>query len=135
MIPLLLAVLLVVPTGSKVIKVETVQLYKNRAWTNFDLGHTDTVTLDGKRTLYFIHNQIRCSVAPEYIQMRFARIHPDGSIDTTGTNTWFTHGSKLKKFTISQTWTMKTKWPVSAQIKVAGGKCWSVERQFKWWQP
>ena len=135
MMSLLLALLLVVPTGSKVIKVESIQHYSNRAWVDFDLGKTDTVTLDGQRTLYFIHNQIRCSKSPEYIQMRFARHHADGSLDTTGTQTWFTHGSTLKKFTLTQTWTMKTKYPVSAQVKVAGGKCWSSERQFKWWQP
>lgn len=133
---ILLALLLaVIPTGSKVTKVETTQHYANRVWTDFDLGKTDTVLLNGKRTLYFIHTSLRCSKTPEYIQLRFAR-HINGKpLDTTGTNTWFTTGSKLHKFTISQTWTMATKHPVSAQIKVAGGKCWSVERQFKWWQP
>lgn len=136
MIHILLAVMLaVVPTGSKVEKIETVQHYSNRAWTDFDLGTKDTVSLNGKRTLYFIHTSLRCSITPEYVQLRFARHIPGKSLDTTGTNTWFTHGSKLHKFTISQTWTMETKYPVSAQIKVAGGNCWSVERQFKWWQP
>ena len=75
---------------------------------------------------------------PTYLKLRFARHLPNGTLDTTGTNTWvigknFTGAT----FHASVCWTMDTKYSVTAQVKLVGGASSYVSnlRQFKAWSP
>jgi hypothetical protein len=74
--------------------------------------------------------------APSYVKVRFARVK-GGPDDTTGTNTWVTKGFKGQYWQGSICWTMDTKYPIVAQIKVSGPKKYYTShlRQFKAWSP
>lgn len=75
---------------------------------------------------------------PAYIKVRFARHRNDGTLDTTGTNTWVIGKNyKDKTFHASLCWTIDTKYRVTAQVRVVGNLNSYVSelRQFKAWSP
>lgn len=109
------------------------QSFKPGQWTTY--AGCDPFVLGGARSLFFSQLRLDCTSRPRYVKMRLARIHPDGSTDTTGTNTWVLGKSAPLSWSGSQWWESNTKYPMVAQFKVVGGKCVSTERQFKWWQP
>lgn len=102
-------------------------------WQNF--ASIRPYKLNGKRALFFAQLHLYCSVKPRYAKIRLARIHADGSLDTTGTNTWVLGENASKTPQMSLWWESKTEYPIIAQFKVRGGKCVSTQRQFKFWQP
>ena len=95
----------------------------------------DPFVLGGERSLFFAQLHINCTKRPKYVKLRIARIKPDGTKDTTGTTTWSFTKDTTKDWQGSMWWESKTKYPIVAQYKVVGGKCYSDQRQFKWWQP
>ncbi len=102
-------------------------------WQNF--GGCEPFNLNGERSLFFAQLHINCTKRPKYVKIRLARLKPDGSRDTTGTNTWSFTKNTTRDWQGSMWWESKTKYPIIAQYKVVGGKCYSDQRQFKWWQP
>lgn len=107
--------------------------YVGKGWQNF--AGIAPFQLNGERALFFAQLRLTCSKKPRYIKIRLARVHADGSLDTTGTNTWVMGKNAPERFTGSLWWESLTKYPVKPQFKVTGGKCVSTERQFKFWQP
>lgn len=91
--------------------------------------------LNGKRTLFFVQLHLTCSKKPRYVKIQLARVLPSGKLDTTGTNTWVVGSESTPTWQGSFWWESKTKYPIIARFKVVGGKCFSPQRQFKWWQP
>lgn len=102
-------------------------------WQSF--ADIDPVQLNGERALFFAQLHLTCSKKPRWVKIRLARINADGSLDTTGTNTWVMGKNAPERFTGSLWWESLTKKPIKAQFKVKGGRCYSDERQFKFWQP
>jgi hypothetical protein len=102
-------------------------------WQNF--GGVKPFKLNGDRTLFFAQLHINCTKRPKYVKVRLARLLPSGKKDTTGTNTWSFTKDTTRDWQGTIWWESKTKYPVIAQFKVVGGKCYSDQRQFKWWQP
>lgn len=101
-------------------------------WQNF-FG-CEPFALGGERSLFFVQLHINCEKRPKYVKLRLARITPEGN-DTTGTTTFSFTKETTKDWQGTMWWESKTKHPIVAQYKVVGGKCYSDERQFKWWQP
>lgn len=95
----------------------------------------DPFVLGGPRALVFAQLHLTCTKRPRYVKIRLARLKPDGSKDTTGTNTWTMGKNSPLIWQGSLWWETKTKYPIVAQFKVKGGKCYSNQRQIKWWQP
>ena len=102
-------------------------------WQTF--AGCEPFALGGDRSLFFAQLHINCTKRPKYVKIRLARLKPDGTRDTTGTNTWSFTKNTTKDWQGSIWWEAKTKHPIVAQYKVVGGKCYSDQRQFKWWQP
>lgn len=121
-------------------KIKKAGLHKNEVrqyitvnkWTDFQGGG---FTLNGKRTLFFAQLHLTCSKAPKYVKIRLARHHKNGSLDTTGTNTWIMGKKFPRTWQGSLWWESRTWHPITAQFYVSGGKCFSPQRQFKYWQP
>jgi hypothetical protein len=109
------------------------QTYKPYKWTTFN--GCDPFALGGERSLFFAQLHLTCSKPPKYVKLRLARLLPDGKRDTTGTTTWVLGKGTPKTWQGTTYWEAKTTYPIVAQYKVVGGKCYSDERQFKWWQP
>jgi hypothetical protein len=112
-------------------KSETDQKVTGR-WQNF-FG-CEPFALNGDRSLFFVQLHINCTKRPKYVKLRLARITPEGN-DTTGTTTFSFTKSTTKDWQGTMWWESNTKHPIVAQYKVVGGKCYSDQRQFKWWQP
>lgn len=91
--------------------------------------------LNGKRALFFAQLHLTCSKEPRYVKMQLARVLPTGRLDTTGTTTWTLGAGTTPTWQGSFFWESKTKYPMIVRFKVVGGKCFSPQRQFKWWQP
>lgn len=112
-------------------KVDSNQ-YANGHWQTFaDIQPYD---LGGERALFFAQLHLDCSKKPRWVKIRLARITPNG-LDTTGTNTWVMGQNSPASFQGSLYWESLTKYPITAQFKVGGGKCVSSERQLKYWMP
>jgi hypothetical protein len=109
------------------------QSYKSGKWTTF--AGCAPFEIGGPRSLFFAQLHLECEKRPKWVKIRLARLLPDGSKDTTGTNTWTLGPDAPLKWQGSTWWESKTKYPMVAQFKVGGGKCLSNERQFKWWTP
>ena len=109
------------------------QSAKPFTWTTF--AGCEPYKLNGKRSLFFAQLHLTCTVKPNYVKIRLARILPDGSLDTTGTNTWLMGKAAPKAWQGATWWESNTKYPIVAQYKQGGGKCVSPQRQIKWWQP
>jgi hypothetical protein len=90
--------------------------------------------LGGERALFFVQLHINCEKRPKYVKLRLARLTPNGR-DTTGTTTFSFTKDTTKDWQGTMWWEAKTNHPIVAQYKVVGGKCYSDQRQFKWWQP
>lgn len=101
-------------------------------WTDFQGGG---FKLGGPKTLFFAQLHLTCTKKPKYVKIRLARHHKDGSLDTTGTNTWVTGTDMPNTWQGTIWWESNTKYPITAQFYVSGGNCYSPERQFKWWRP
>jgi hypothetical protein len=102
-------------------------------WQNF--GGCKPFKLNGQRSLFFAQLHLNCTKRPKYVKIRFARLLPNGKKDTTGTTTFSFTKNTTKDWQGTTWWEMKTKHPIVAQYKVVGGKCYSDQRQVKWWQP
>jgi hypothetical protein len=113
-------------------KVESNQSVTGK-WQTFK--NCDPFVLGGERSLFFVQLHINCEKRPKYVKLRLARLLPDGSKDTTGTTTFSFTDQTTKDWQGTMWWESKTTYPIVAQYKVVGGKCYSDERQFKWWQP
>jgi hypothetical protein len=102
-------------------------------WQNF--GGCKPFKLGGDRSLFFAQLHINCKKRPKYVKIRLARLLPNGKKDTTGTTTFSFTKDTTKDWQGTMWWEAKTNRPIVAQYKVVGGKCYSDQRQFKWWQP
>jgi hypothetical protein len=114
------------------------QVIKTGQWTTLKFKGGNSLTrTKNYRTMFCtkVHLDTRKG-APEYVKIRFARIK-SGKDDTTGTNTWVTKGFKGRYWQGALCWTIDTKYPVVAQIKIEGSKksYTSYLRQFKAWSP
>lgn len=124
---------------TKVWKDTSNQRIPEGRWTDlkFD-GKTVLRNPKGTRALYCtqLHLDIQ-DKKPRYVKIRFARHLPGGKLDTTATNTWVIGKDGPRVFHGSMCWAIKTKYPVSAQVKVVGSALsWvSTTRQFKLWSP
>jgi len=100
-------------------------------------GKARTLQGNGKRSIFCMQVAVSMKGKPTVVRLRFARHLPNGTLDTTGTNTYT--GLDVVKSTLyeSPCWEFDSKYPVSAQIKISGkAKSYSViERQFKMWTP
>jgi hypothetical protein len=102
-------------------------------WQTF--AGCEPFVLGGDRSLFFVQLHINCTKQPKYVKLRLARLLPNGKRDTTGTTTFSFTKDTTKDWQGTMWWEAKTKHPIVAQYKVVGGKCYSDQRQFKWWQP
>lgn len=113
-------------------KVESNQSVTGK-WQTFK--NCDPFVLGGERALFFVQLHINCEKRPKYVKLRLARLLPNGKRDTTGTTTFSFTKDTTKDWQGTMWWEAKTNHPIVAQYKVVGGKCYSDQRQFKWWQP
>jgi hypothetical protein len=107
-------------------------------WTTLAFNEGSAMPARSGRALYSVQVRIDCTkkTKPRYVKIRLSRILPDGSRDTTGTNTWLWTKQGPRVFYASHMWQIKATHPVEAQIKIVGGTCKTVTtRQFKLWQP
>jgi hypothetical protein len=102
-------------------------------WQTF--AGCEPFALGGDRSLFFVQLHINCTKRPKYVKLRLARLLPNGKRDTTGTTTFSFTKDTTKDWQGTMWWEAKTNHPIVAQYKVVGGKCYSDQRQFKWWQP
>jgi hypothetical protein len=109
------------------------QTYKPYKWTTFQ--GCEPYALGGNRSLFFAQLHLTCSKPPKYVKLRLARLLPDGKQDTTGTTTWVLGAGTPKTWQGTTYWEAKTEYPIVAQFKVGGGKCYTPQRQIKYWQP
>jgi hypothetical protein len=124
----------IVATAKKsgICKVESDQRVTGK-WQTFK--NCDPFVLGGERSLFFVQLHINCEKRPKYVKLRLARLKPDGTKDTTGTTTFSFTKETTRDWQGTMWWEAKTNYPIVAQYKVVGGKCYSDQRQFKWWQP
>jgi hypothetical protein len=107
-------------------------------WTTLTFDEGSAMPARTGRALYSVQVRIDCTgkTKPKYIKIRLSRIKPDGSRDTTGTNTWVWTKRGPNVFYASHLWQIKATHPTEAQIRIVGGNCKTVTtRQFKLWQP
>ena len=106
-------------------------------WTTLDFDNKKAITkLDRNRALYCAQVGLKYKKKPKYVKMRFARLLPNDSKDTTATNTWVMGKNSPKTFHGSMCWSISTKYPVVVQVKIGGtGQYQSHLRQFKAWSP
>ena len=124
-----------VTTGAKKSHHQKVHGYQRARAHWQDFGGIKAYDLNGKRALFFAQLRLKCTAEPKYVKIRLARILDDGSLDTTGTNTWVLGVDAPKNWSGTFWWESMTEHPIKPQFKVVGGKCHSFERQFKFWQP
>jgi hypothetical protein len=124
----------IVPMAKKsgLCKVEANQNVTGK-WQTFK--GCEPFVLGGERSLFFVQLHINCTKRPKYVKLRLARLLPNGKKDTTGTTTFSFTPETTKDWQGTMWWESKTTYPIVAQYKVVGGKCYSDQRQFKWWQP
>jgi hypothetical protein len=119
--------------ASGICKNTDIQNYKLYKWTTFQ--GCEPFALMGDRSLFFAQLHLTCSKPPRYVKLRLARLLPDGKRDTTGTTTWVLGKGTPKTWQGTTYWEMKTEHPIVAQFKIGGGKCYTPQRQIKYWQP
>ena len=118
-------------------KTETPQTIGNN-WTTLVFDEGTAMPARAGRALYSVQVRIDCTgkTKPKYLKIRLSRMLPDGSRDTTGTNTWVWTKRGPSVFYASHLWQIKANHPTEAQIRIVGGSCKTVTtRQFKIWQP
>jgi hypothetical protein len=113
------------------------QWIKANKWTTLDFDGKKAITkIDRSRALYCTQVGLVYDKKPKYVKVRFARLLPDGTKDTTATNTWVLGKNAPGTFHGSICWPISTKYPVTVQVKIGGtGKYQSHLRQFKAWSP
>lgn len=118
-------------------KDESTVSLKTGSWKDVPFKQGDSFSLNGDRALWSAQLHVTCKKAPRYIKMRLARHHADGSLDTTGTNTWMLNGKfPNKSWQGAIVWETLSRYPMTVQYKIMGGKgCKSNSREFKYWQP
>jgi hypothetical protein len=106
-------------------------------WTTLDFNGKSAITkVSRNRALYCAQLGLKYDKPPRYIKMRFARLLPNGTKDTTATNTWVMGKNSPGTFHGSLCWSISTKYPVTIETKIGGtGKYQSHLRQFKAWSP
>jgi hypothetical protein len=129
----------VVASETRLLKDTVAQRIPEGRWTNLQFsGKTTVRNKKSTRALYCtqLHLDIK-DTKPKYVKIRFARHIPGKKLDTTGTTTWVIGKNGPRVFHGSMCWTMKTKYPVSVQVKVIGkASSWvSTQRQLKLWAP
>lgn len=129
----------VTASESKLLKDTSAQRIPQGKWTNLQFdGKTTVRNKSGTRALYCtqVHLDI-ASAKPKYVKVRFARHIPGKKLDTTGTTTWVIGKNGPRVFHGSTCWAIRTKYPVSVQVKVVGkSSSWvSPQRQLKLWSP
>ena len=139
---LLIAFLTPIPAESKTIvqwKSTETQWIKGNKWTTLDFNGKSQITkVSRNRALYCtqIGLEFTKKTKPNYVKARFARILPDGSRDTTGTNTWMLGKKSPLSWHGSTCWSISTEYPVEVQVKIGGSKTYKSHlRQFKAWSP
>ena len=119
-------------------KTEETQWIKANGWKTlkFD-GKTSITKMKRSRALYCTQVGLKLpEKRPSYIKIRFARVLPDGTLDTTATNTWVLNKKAPDTWHGSICWPISTKHPVKVQFKIKGsGSYESHLRQFKAWSP
>lgn len=118
-------------------KTDSPQRVGNK-WTTLTFDEGSAMPARSGRALYSVQVRIDCKgkTKPRYVKIRLSRILPDGSRDTTGTNTWVWSKRGPSVFYASHLWQIKSTHPTEAQIRIVGGTCKTVTtRQFKLWQP
>lgn len=119
---------------SKVCKNTTPHRAVTGKWTSFP--GCGPYSLHGPRSLFFAQLHLTCTKRPTWVKIRFARVHKDGSLDTTGTTTWVLGKNAPKVWQGATWWESITIHPIKAQYKVSpGAKCVTPQRQFKYWKP
>lgn len=115
------------------------QWIKGNKWTVLDFnGKSQIKKLERNRALYCTQVGFHFTKTnkPKYIKIRFARILPDGSKDTTGTSTWVLGKNAPLAWHGASCWSISTEYPVVVQVKVGGSKTYESHlRQFKAWSP
>jgi hypothetical protein len=109
-----------------------------KGWKTLTFDEGTSMPKRKGRAIYSVQVRIDCTkkTKPQYVKIRLSRILPDGSKDTTGTNTWLCNKNGPKVFYAYYMWQIKANRPVEAQIKIVGGTCKTVTtRQFKQWRP
>lgn len=139
---LLIAFFTPIPAESKELvqwKSTETQLIKGYKWTTLDFnGKSQIKKISRNRALYCtqVGFHFTKSTKPKYVKVRFARVLPDGTKDTTGTNTWVLGKNAPLAWHGSTCWSISTKHPVVVQVKVGGSKTYESHlRQFKAWSP
>ena len=139
---LLIAFFSPIPAESKELvqwKSTETQWVKGYKWTTLDFnGKSQIKKISKNRALYCtqIGFHFTKSNKPKYVKARFVRILPDGSRDSTGTNTWVLGKNSPLAWHGSTCWSISTKYPVVVQVKVGGSKTYESHlRQFKAWSP
>ncbi len=126
-------------SDSRLLKDTTTQKIPEGRWTNLQFGEKTTVRNKSRtRALYCtqLHLDIK-DKKPRYVKLRYARHLPGGKLDTTGTTTWVVGKNGPRVFHASMCWPIRTRYPVSVQVKVVGkASAWkSTQRQLKLWSP
>lgn len=118
-------------------KSTTPQRFELDRWVTLDFKGSDIMPATDARALYSIQVGIPCKgKKPDWIRLRLARRLPNGTLDTTGTNTWVLGQKSPDTLWLSHLWQINARHPVEAQIKVHGGSChYMTTRQFKRWIP
>jgi len=125
--------------GVEIWKSTTNQSISRSKWTTLKFGDRREMNPTGSRSLYCsqVHLKIPKKNKPKWVKIRFARVLPNGKLDSTGTTTW-TLGKKAPlNWQGSTCWPINPDYPVVAQVKYGGGpkSITSPLRQFKSWNP
>jgi hypothetical protein len=139
---LLLANFITAPSNAKGVEVwksETNQSIKRGKWTTLKFGNRAAMEPKGSRSFYCaqVHLNIPKKNKPKWVKIRFARVLPNGKLDSTGTNTWVLGKRSPASWQGSTCWPINPDYPVVAQVKYGGGpkSITSPLRQFKSWNP
>ncbi len=119
-------------------KTQKTQWIKANSWKTLDFdGKTSISKISKSRALYCTQVGLKLpKKKPDYIKVRFARVLPNGTLDTTATNTWVLGKKAPETWHGSICWAISTEHPVKVQIKIKGkGSYESHLRQFKAWSP
>jgi hypothetical protein len=138
----LLLASIITPSNAKgvdVWKSETNQTITRNKWTTLKFGKRTAMDPAGSRSLYCsqVHLNIPKKNKPKWVKIRFARVLPNGKLDSTGTNTWTLGKRSPASWQGSTCWPINPDYPVVAQVKYGGGpkSITSPLRQFKSWNP
>lgn len=124
--------------GVDVWKSQSNQSIPRGKWTTLKFGDKTAISPKGSRSLYCAQVHLNISgKKPRWVKIRFARLLPNGKLDSTGTNTWTLGKNAPESWQGSVCWPINPDTPVVAQVKYGGGpkSITSPLRQFKAWNP